>query len=187
MLRVRVERLPDGRTPHKTMWLWHAGPAPLSPDELWRAYLARFDEEHAFRFAKGTLGLTAAKVRTPGQADRWVRLVMAAFAQLVLARPLAADLRHPWETRPPATAPTPGRVRRGFPDIRPRLGTPARVAKPTRPGPGRPKGSARGPAPRHPVPKKTAKRTNKKPKTASQRLKLKLRTCLLIRLRPAAW
>jgi hypothetical protein len=28
------------------MWLWHAGPGPLSLDELWRAYLARFDEEH---------------------------------------------------------------------------------------------------------------------------------------------
>ena len=117
------------------------------------AYLARF--EHAFRFLKGTLGLTAAKVRTPGQADRWVRLVMAAFAQLVLARPLASDLRRPWERPPdPARPATPSRVRRGFPDIRPRLGTPARVAKVTRPGPGRPKGSARGPAPLHPVPKK---------------------------------
>ena len=79
--------------------------------------------------------LTAAKVRTPGQADRWVRLVMAASAQLVLARPLAADLRHPWERPPdPARPVTPGQARRGFPDIRPRLGTPARVAKPTRPG-----------------------------------------------------
>lgn len=26
--------------------------APLSPDELWRAYLARFDEEHTYRFPK---------------------------------------------------------------------------------------------------------------------------------------
>ncbi len=156
VLRVRVEHLPDGRAPHKTMWLWHAGPAPLSPDELWRAYLARFDEEHAFKFAKGALGLTAAKVRTPQQADRWIRLVMAAFAQLLLARPLAADLRRRWETRPPDGRPlSPGRVRRGFANIRARLGTPARVAKPSRPGPGRPKGSARGPAPRYPVPKKT--------------------------------
>lgn len=112
--------------------------------------------EHAFRFLKGTLGLTAAKVRTPGQADRWVGLVMAAFAQLLLARPLAADLRRPWERPPdPARPAAPGRVRRGFPNIRSRLGTPARVAKPTRPGPGRPKGSARGPAPRHPVPAKS--------------------------------
>jgi hypothetical protein len=156
VLRVTVEHLPDGRTPPKTMWLWHAGPGPLSPDELWRAYLARFDEEHAFRFAKGHLGLTAARVRTPEQAGRWVRLVMAASAQLLLARPLAADLRRPWERRPDPTRPLPpGRVRRGFANIRSRLGTPARVAKPTRPGPGRPKGSASGPAPRHPVPKKT--------------------------------
>ena len=156
VLRVIVEHLPDGRKPHKTMWLWHAGPGPLSLDELWRAYLARFDEEHAFKFAKGTLGLTAAKVRTPGQADRWVRLVMAAFAQLLLARPLAADLRRPWETRPPDNRPlSPGRVRRGFANIRARLGTPAHVAKPARPGPGRPKGTPRKPAPRYPVPKKT--------------------------------
>ncbi len=90
-------------------------PAPLSCDELWRAYLARFDEEHAFRFAKGHLGLTAARVRTPDQADRWVRLVMAAAAQLLLARPLAADLRRPWEKRPDPTRPLPpGRVRRGL-------------------------------------------------------------------------
>jgi hypothetical protein len=156
VLRVTVQHLPDGRTPPKTLWLWHAGPGPLSPDELWRAYLARFDEEHAFKFAKGHLGLTAAKVRTPEQADRWVRLVMAAFAQLLLARPLTADLRRPWERRPDPSRPLPpGRVRRGFANIRPCVGTPAHVAKPARPGPGRPKGSASGPAPRYPVPKKT--------------------------------
>jgi hypothetical protein len=172
LLRVAVDHLPDGRSPPKTMWLWHAGPAPLSLDELWRAYLARFDEEHAFRFAKGHLGLTAARIRTPEQADRWVRLVMAALAQLLLARPLAADLRRPWEKRPdPARPLPPGRVRRGFPNIRPRLGTPARVAKPTRPGPGRPKGSASGPAPRYPVPTKTG--NNDKSGTPSRRSRVK--------------
>jgi hypothetical protein len=156
LIHVTVGHLPGGRAPHKAMWLWHAGPAPLSLDELWRAYPARFDEEHAFRLAKGTLGLTTARVRTPEQADRWVRLVMAACAQLLLARPLAADLRRPWERRPPADRPlSPGRVRRGFTNIRRLLGTPARVAKPSRPGPGRPKGSSKGPAPRYPVPKKT--------------------------------
>jgi len=155
VIRITVGHLPDGRVPPKAMWLWHAGPGPLSCDELWRAYLARFDEEHAFRFAKGTLGLTAARVRTPGQAGRWVRLVMAALAQLLLARPLTADLRRPWEKRPsPARPLSPGRVRRGFPNIRPRLGTPAHVAKPARPGPGRPRGAVSGPAPRYPVPKK---------------------------------
>lgn len=172
VLRVQVDHLPDGRKPHKTMWLWHAGPAPLSCDELWRAYLARFDEEHAFKFVKSTLGLTAAKVRTPDQADRWVRLVMAAFAQLLLARPLAADLRRPWETRPPDNRPlSPGRVRRGFANIRAQLGTPAHVAKPTRPGPGRPKGTPKRPAPRYPVPKKTS--TTDKPSTQSRRSEVK--------------
>ena len=172
VLRVTVEHLPDGRAPHKTMWLWHAGPSPLSPDELWRAYLARFDEEHAFKFAKGHLGLTAARVRTPEQADRWVRLVMAAAAQLLLARPLAADLRRPWERRPdPARPLPPGRVRRGFPNIRRHLGTPAHVAKPARPGPGRPKGSLKGPAPRYPVPKNPG--TTDKPDTHNRRSKVK--------------
>ena len=153
LVHVTVERLPDGRDPHRAMWLWHAGPGPLSLDELWRAYLARFDIEHAFKLLKGTLGLTAAKVRTPGQADRWVRLLMAAHAQLLLARPLAADLRRPWEKQPdPARPLAPGRVRRGFRNIRSGLGTPARVAKPSRPGPGRPKGSSKGPAPRYLLP-----------------------------------
>ncbi len=153
LIHVTVEQLPDGRDPHRAMWLWHAGPGPLSLDELWRAYLARFDIEHAIRTLKGTLGLTAAKVRDPGQADRWVRLLMAAHAQLLLARPLAADLRRPWEKHPdPARPLTPGRVRRGFRNIRRDLGTPARVAKPSRPGPGRPKGSSKGPAPRDLLP-----------------------------------
>jgi len=135
------------------MWLWHAGPGPLSLDELWRAYLARYDIEHAFKLLKGTLGLTAAKVRTPGQADRWVRLLMAAHAQLLLARPLAGSLRRPWEKQPdPARPLAPGRVRRGFRNIRHELGTPAHVAKPSRPGPGRPKGSSKGPAPRYLLP-----------------------------------
>jgi len=153
LVHVTVEHLPDGRDPHRAMWLWHAGPGPLSLDELWRAYLARFDIEHAFKLLKGALGLTAAKVRTPEQADRWVRVLMAAHAQLLLARSLAGDLRRSWERQPdPARPLTPGRVRRGFRNIRRDLGTPARVAKPSRPGPGRPKGSSKGPAPRHLLP-----------------------------------
>ena len=153
LVHVTVERLPGGRDPHRAMWLWHAGPGPLSLDELWRAYLARSGIEHAFKLLKGTLGLTAAKVRDPGQADRWARLLMAAHAQLLLARPLAADLRRPWEKHPgPARPLAPGRVRRGFRNIRRDLGTPARVAKSSRPGPGRPKGSSKGPAPRHLLP-----------------------------------
>ncbi len=158
LIHITVERLPDGRDPHRAMWLWHAGPGPLSLDELWRAYLARFDIEHAIRTLKGTLGLTTAKVRAPEQADRWVRLLMAAHAQLLLARPMAAGLRRPWEKQPDPSRPlTPGRVRRGFRNIRRELGTPARVAKPSRPGPGRPRGSSKGPAPRYLLPGETSR------------------------------
>jgi DDE superfamily endonuclease len=156
LIHVTVARYPDGSRPRRGIWLWHAGPGPLSLAGLARAYFARFDIEHVFRFAKGALGLTAAKVRTPGQAGRWIRLVMAASAQLRHARGLTADLRRPWEKRPdPARPLAPGRVRRGFPHIHPLLGTPARMPKPTRPGPGRPKGSTSTPAPRHRLPKKT--------------------------------
>jgi len=101
---------------------------------------------------------------------------MAAQAQLLIARPHAADLRRPWETRPPAGRPmTPGQVRRGFANIRELLGTPAHVAKPATPGPGRPKGSASGPAPRYPVPKKSDTQDTTGRTAESQRLKHKLR------------
>jgi hypothetical protein len=51
VIEVRVERLPDGRSPHRTMWLWHADPTGATPDIdlLWGAYLRRFDMEHTFR------------------------------------------------------------------------------------------------------------------------------------------
>ena len=31
LVHVTVERLPDGRDPHRAMWLWHAGPGPPVP------------------------------------------------------------------------------------------------------------------------------------------------------------
>jgi hypothetical protein len=78
---------------------------------------------------------------------------MTAHAQLLLARPLAGDLRRAWERQPDPDRPlSPGRVRRGFRNIRREPGTPARDAKPSRPGPGRPKGSSQGPAPRYLLP-----------------------------------
>src|SRR6266542_4089044 len=41
VLQVVVGHLPDGRTPPKDLWLWHAGPVPADPDLLWKAYLRR--------------------------------------------------------------------------------------------------------------------------------------------------
>ncbi|TJZ90807.1 NF041680 family putative transposase, partial [Actinacidiphila oryziradicis] len=130
VIEVRVERLPDGRSPHRTMWLWHADPTGTPPDidVLWRAYLRRFDMEHTFRLLKSELGWTAARLRTPEQALRWTWIVAVAYVQLRLARHLVADLRRPWEKPPrPGRGLSPHRVRRGYRHLRERLGTPSRL------------------------------------------------------------
>ncbi len=97
--------------------------------------------EHTFRLFKQALGWTVPKVRDPAAADRWTWLVIACHAQLRLARPLARDLRHPWEKPAPPGGLTPARVRRGFRNIRATMPCPAGAPKPGKPGPGRPPGS----------------------------------------------
>jgi DDE superfamily endonuclease len=152
VIRVQVEHLPGPRgRAVKTLWLWWAGPGTPDLEICWRAYIRRFDLEHTFRFCKQALGWTTPRVRTPEQADRWTWLILAAYTQLRLARPLTADTRLPWERRLPTARLTPTRIRRGFLQLLPVLGTPASPPKPCGRSPGRPKGSRRGPAPRHPA------------------------------------
>ena len=104
------------------------------------------------RLFKQTLGWTAPKIRDPHAADRWTWLIIACHAQLRLARPLATDLRRPWERPAPPTRLTPARVRRGFRNLRATTACPAGAPKPGKPGPGRPPGSKnRRPATRHDV------------------------------------
>jgi hypothetical protein len=144
VIRLTVDRLPSGATA-KPVWLWYSSgaghdPTPAMADLLWQAFLRRFDIEHTFRFLKQTLGWTTPKLRTPQAADRWTWLLIAAYTQLRLARPLAADLRRPWEQPIPPDRLSPARVRRGFRHLRPATTCPASAPKPTRPGPGRPPG-----------------------------------------------
>jgi hypothetical protein len=158
IVRLDVDHLPGDRNP-KPLWLWFSEP-DVSADKLnllWRTYLRRFDLEHTFRFLKQTLGLTRPRLRTPGQADRWAWLILTAYTQLRLARGLVHDLRRPWEKPLDPDRITPGRGRRGFPHLRRKIGTPAHVPKPSRPGPGRPAGSQSTPAPRHPIGKNHTK------------------------------
>jgi len=154
VIRVDVAKMPKpGPETASVLWLWWAGPAGLVPDLglAWRAYVHRFDIEHTIRFAKTTLGWVTPAVRTPGQAARWTAIITAAIAQLVLARPLAADARLPWERPRPAHRLSPGRIRRDFFRVRSTLPPVANPRKPCRPGPGRPKGRTSPPAQRHPV------------------------------------
>jgi DDE superfamily endonuclease len=157
LIRLQVDHLPGDRDP-KPVWLWFSrtGAAPGEVDRLWQAFLRRFDLEHTFRLFKQVLGWTAPKIRDPAAADRWTWLIIACHTQLRLARPLAADLRRPWERPAPPGRLTPARVRRGFRNIRAKTTQPAGAPKPGKPGPGRPPGSRnRRPAPRHDVGKTT--------------------------------
>jgi DDE superfamily endonuclease len=157
LIRLQVDHLPGDRDP-KPVWLWYSatGAAPAEVDRCWQAFLRRFDLEHTFRLFKQVLGWTAPRLRDPRAADRWTWLIITCHAQLRLARPLAADLRHPWERPAPPGRLTPARVRRGFRNIHATAAQPAGAPKPGKPGPGRPPGSKnRRPAPRYDVGKTT--------------------------------
>ena len=168
VIRLEVTRLPSGAIP-KPVWLWYPriDQTVSDVDRLWQAFLRRFDIEHTFRLFKQTLGWTAPRLRTPEAADRWTWLILAAYTQLRLARRLTTDLRRPWEKPRPPDRLSPARVRRGFRNLRARVGTPTRAPKPSRPGPGRPAGGRNHrPAQRHDVhivttvtPKKTKSTT----------------------------
>jgi DDE superfamily endonuclease len=157
LIRLQVDYLPGDREP-KPVWLWwsQAGALPADVDRCWQAFLRRFDLEHTFRLFKQVLGWTAPKIRNPAAADRWTWLIITCHTQLRLARPLATDLRLPWERPAPPGRLTPARVRRGFRNIHATLPRPAGAPKPGKPGPGRPPGSKNGhPAPRYDVGKTT--------------------------------
>ncbi|RBY79932.1 transposase [Geodermatophilus sp. TF02-6] len=159
LIRLAVDHLPGARAA-KPIWLWTSA-VDADADQVtrcWQAYLRRFDAEHTIRFAKQVLGWTRPKLHSPAAADRWTWLVVAAHTQLRLARPLAADLRRPWERPLPAERLTPARVRRGFRYLRAKTPSPAGAPKPTHPGPGRPPGVPnRQRAPRYDVGKPAAR------------------------------
>ncbi|MFB8236249.1 NF041680 family putative transposase [Kitasatospora purpeofusca] len=141
VIRLAVEKLPSGGV-NRPVWLWwsRTGASAEDVDRCWQAFLRRFDLEHTFRLLKQTLGWTRPRLRDSASADRWTWLVVAAHTQLRLARPLVADLRHPWERPAEPNRLTPARVRRGFRNLHTKAPSPAQAPKPTRPGPGRPPG-----------------------------------------------
>ncbi|ALO91305.1 hypothetical protein SHL15_0090 [Streptomyces hygroscopicus subsp. limoneus] len=142
VIRLAVEKLPSGGV-DKPVWLcWSRTSATEADvDGCRQSFLRRFHIEHTFRLFKQTLGWTRPRLRSSEAADRWTWLVIAAYAQLRLARALATDLRRPWERPAPPDRLTPARVRRGFRNLYAKTGSPAGAPKPSRPSPGRPLGS----------------------------------------------
>jgi hypothetical protein len=169
LLLLQVERLPRQTRVPKDVWLWWQGPPDVVPDPalLWRAYVHRFDLEHTFRFAKETLRWIALRVRQPAQADRWTALVVLAYTQLRLARPLVADQRLPWERPLRQERLTPGRVRRQFSQLRALVGSPASPPKPCGHPIARPKGLRYRAAARHPAVKLTTSADEEAPPIAA--------------------
>ncbi|MEU9134502.1 NF041680 family putative transposase [Streptomyces sp. NPDC048404] len=162
LIRLKVEHLSKERdTPPVWLWSSKTSAAPHDVDRCWQAFLRRFDLEHTFRFAKQTLGWTTPKLRAPEAADRWTWILIVAHTQLRLARPLAADLRRPWEKPATPDRLTPARVRRGFRNIRAHLVCPTRVPKPRGVGPGRPPGAKN----KHQAPRYDVGKTVKRPET----------------------
>jgi hypothetical protein len=172
LIRLQVDHLPGDRSPDP-LWLWssRAGTTEQEVNRTWQAFLRRFDIEHTFRLLKQQLGWTRPRLRDPEAADRWTWIIIACYAQLRLARPLAEDIRLPWQRPCPPGRLTPARVRRGFRNIRQTLPDLAGAPKPGKPGPGRPPGSKnRRPATRPDV-GKTVKREEPKKKPAGRQVK----------------
>ena|SRR5947208_1581827 len=131
-------------------------PNSSSLSRVCRAYVGRFKLEQTFRFVKQFLNCTLPRVRHPEQAYRWTWLVVLAYTQLRLARPVVADHRFTWEKPLAEENLTPYRVRRAFSSLLSRLPALANVPKPCGRSTGRPKGRLSGHAPRYPVVKKVA-------------------------------
>ena len=136
VIRLQVDHLPGDRIPSRCGC---GARSPAPPRLRWtgcgQAFLRRSDLEHTFRLFKQVLGRTAPKHRDPAAADRWTWILIACHARLRLARPLAADLRLPWERPAPPGRLTPARARRGFRNIHQALPCLAGAPNPASPAP----------------------------------------------------
>lgn len=162
---VRPAATGSKRDPRES-WFWWLGAALPPLAEVATAYGHRFGQEHGYRGDKQALLWAAPHLRTPDQFQRWTDVVAIVRNELVLARPLAVAVRHPWES--PQRPITPQQVRRAMARLMAQVGTPAPPPLPRGKAPGRAKGATIKPAARHPViikgtkPKRSAKKTTKK-------------------------
>lgn len=134
----------DGTPRHKyPLWLFWTGPTTVSLADLTHMYLWRFAIEHAFRFLKQHLGLTANYSTMTANIQNWFWVCLLAYWQLLLMQPEVEDGSPAWyPQRVPRSAQplTPWKVQRSSLAYLVRLGTPAQVPKATGKGWGRPKG-----------------------------------------------
>ena len=150
-LALRVEFLKaDGKLRYqRPMWLFWTGPETMALSDLCRMYLWRFALEHAFRFMKQHLGLTAHCLTDNDSIQRWMWLCALAYWQLLLMGQEVEDLSPAWYPGPAdreQTWLTPGQVQRGAGRFLAKLGTLATTPRPAGKGSGRARGY-------HPLPR----------------------------------
>lgn len=140
----------------RPMWLVVMGQrrGDLSLEQIYLAYLTRFDIEHFFRFGKQKLLMTHFQTPDVVREEKWWQLTHLAYAQLWLARHLTLTLPRPWERNLPVMKHrllSPTLVQRDFARIIRQLGTPARSPKPRNISPGRAPGTKLPKRPRQAV------------------------------------
>ncbi len=126
----------------------------LTLEQIYQAYSKRFAIEHFFRFGKQKLVLSGFQTPEVVREENWWELVHIAYAQLWMARHLAAALPRPWERTLPAykqRLASPAMVQRDFGRIIRQIGTPAQPPKPRGISPGRRPGTKLPPRPRQKV------------------------------------
>jgi hypothetical protein len=165
----RVEFLKADGSPRfqRPLWLFWTGPLEVPLSALCQMYLWRFAIEHAFRFLKGHLGLTANFSTNLSNTARWMWLCALAYWQLLQLRSLVAKNRPAWYCRRrPGLPLTPGLVQRAALKILLGLGGPAKSPRPAGKGRGRQVGFRPQPRPRFAV----VKKSQKQPKMATKAL-----------------
>ena len=165
VLQVEFLRADGSSRFKRPLCLFWTGPVEVPLSALAQMYLWRFAIEHAFRFLKGHLGLTANFSTQLGNTAHWMWLCALAYWQLVQLRPLVIENRPAWYRRhSPGQPLTPGLVQRAALKILLGLDGPAKPPRPAGKGSGRPVGYRPQPRPRFAVVKKGRKRPKMAPK-----------------------
>jgi hypothetical protein len=148
----------------RPMWLIAIGERrhELSVLDIYEAYGQRYDLEHFFRFGKQRLLLASFQTPEDVREEKWWQLAHLAYAQLWMARHVAASLPNPWERNLPEMKKglmSPTLVQRDFGRIIRQIGTPAKSPKLRGISPGRRNGTKLPPRPRQKVVVKSQKMT----------------------------
>jgi hypothetical protein len=135
VIRIVRPAAADTERDPKTSWFLFRGEQMPALPEVSDLYARRYSQEHGYRVDKQHLLWETPRLRTPEQFQHWTDIVACARNQLVLARPIAEEVRQPWESKRREL--TPQQTRRAMPRILVQLGTPARPVQPRGKSPGR--------------------------------------------------